>query len=148
MTERSPAPAPLVPTEETIEGPFYRPGSPLLEPPHCLVRRPAERGAVLVFCGTVSSAGGALLPGALLDVWHASAQGLYSQGAEGRASGGPVPLGYDAHQPPFNFRGRFPAGPDGSFEVTSRIPGAYRDPPGSLRDTAIRPAHLDRKSVV
>lgn len=131
---------PLVPTEQTIEGPFYRPGAPLLEEPWSLVRRPGERGAVLFFSGAVLSVDGAALPGAIVDLWQASAQGLYSPGAGG--AGGGL---FDEHQPAFNLRGRVVVGTGGAFEVRTVIPGAYRDPPGSLSMTSFRPAHLHAK---
>lgn len=129
----------LTPTEGAIEGPFYRPGAPFLAPPFSLVRRPNERGAVLVFSGTVVSTGGQPLGGAVLDLWQASAEGGYSAGAAGAAD--PTGL-FDTGQPPFNFRGRLAVSGDGGFEVTTRIPGAYRDPPGSLAASSLRPAHL------
>jgi catechol 1,2-dioxygenase len=125
------------PTEASIEGPFYRPGAPLLEatpsgpggvPTLSLVRRQGERGAVLLFRGDVRSTAGEPLPGAILDIWQASAEGLYSPGD----TGGDFSGLFDARQPPFNLRGRLAAESDGGFEVRSVIPGAYRDPPGSL----------------
>jgi catechol 1,2-dioxygenase len=135
------------PTEASIEGPFYRPDAPLLEPDRprpggtpvfSLVRRQGERGAVLMFSGDVRSTGGEPLPGALLDIWQASAEGRYSPGGAGRDSSGL----FDERQPPFNLRGRLAAGPEGDFEVRSIIPGAYRDPPRSLDMASMRPAHL------
>lgn len=130
------------PTEGSLEGPFYRPDAPLLEAPFSLVRRPGERGAVLVFAGHVRSTDGSPLPGALLDVWHASAEGRY---APGHPTAGEFSALFDAAQPAFNLRGRLPAGPDGSFEVRTVVPGAYRDPPGSLDAGSMRPAHLHVK---
>lgn len=127
------------PTEQAIEGPFYRPGAPFLDTPASLVRRPGERGAVLVFSGSVRSTAGAALPGAAVDLWHASPGGRYSPGAG--ASDDPTGL-FDTSLPPFNFRGWLSADAGGRFEVTTRIPGAYRDPPGSLDEASMRPAHL------
>jgi catechol 1,2-dioxygenase len=127
------------PTEASIEGPFYRPDAPLLEAPFSLVRRPGERGAVLVFCGDIRSVAGEPLPGAMLDIWQASAEGRYSPG---HVTGGDFSGLFDERQPAFNLRGRLPAGPDGGFEVRSVIPGAYRDPPGSLDLASMRPAHI------
>ncbi|HEU5001717.1 MAG TPA: hypothetical protein VFW71_02920 [Actinomycetota bacterium] len=128
--------AALPPTEETIEGPFYRPDAPMLEAPYSLVRRPGERGAVLVFSGSVSSTAGAPLPGALVDIWHASAAGRYAPGAQ---TGGEFSSLFDARQPAYNLRGRLRAGEGGAFEFSSVVPGAYEEPPGSF---ALRPAHL------
>jgi catechol 1,2-dioxygenase len=128
----------LPPTPEAVEGPFYRPDAPMLEAPCRLVRRPGERGAVLVFSGRVCSPTGDPLPGALLDLWHASAEGLYSPG-----HGGPGPDGlFDDRQPPFNLRGRLRAGNDGEFELTTIIPGAYHELGWALDDVGLRPAHL------
>ena len=129
----------MEPTEASIEGPFYRPDAPVLEPPFTLVRRHGERGAVLLFSGDVRSTGGEPLPGAILDIWQASAEGRYSPG---HGTGGDVSGLFDERQPAFNLRGRLAAGPDGGFEVRTVIPGAYRDPPGSLDMASMRPAHL------
>lgn len=112
----------------------------MLAEPFSLLRRPAERGAVLFFSGCVLSVEGAPLAGAIVDLWQASAQGLYSPGAGGSAGGL-----FDEHQPAFNLRGRLAVGPDGGFEVRTVIPGAYRDPPGSLAIATFRPAHLHAK---
>jgi len=134
------------PTEASIEGPFYRPGAPLLEPTRSrpggtpvfsLVRRQGERGAVLMFSGDVRSTGGEPLAGAILDIWQASAEGRYSPGGGGDPSGL-----FDERQPPFNLRGCLVAGPEGRFEVRTVVPGAYRDPPGALDMASMRPAHL------
>jgi catechol 1,2-dioxygenase len=103
------------------------------------VRRTGERGAVLLFSGDVRSADGEPLPGAMLDIWQASAEGRYSPG---HVTGGDFSGLFDEGQPAFNLRGRLRAGPDGRFEVRSVIPGAYRDPPGSLDMASMRPAHI------
>ena len=138
----------MEPTEGSIEGPFYRRDAPFLEatpsgpdgaPVLTPIRREGERGAVLVFSGDVRSTGGAPLVGAVLDIWQASAEGLYSPGQD---TGGDCSELFDAHQPPFNLRGRLAAGPGGGFEVRSVVPGAYRDPPGSLDMASMRPAPL------
>jgi catechol 1,2-dioxygenase len=135
----TPPPEVRAPTEQAIEGPFYRPGAPWLTPPYTLVRRPGERGAVLVFSGTVAGSDGSPLPGAVLDLWQASAEGAYAPGAAGADDASGL---FDLSQPAFNFRGRLVASADGSFEVLTRLPGAYRDPPGALGAANMRPAHL------
>jgi catechol 1,2-dioxygenase len=129
-------------TEAAIEGPFYRPDAPFLEEPFTLLRRPGERGAVLVFSGDVRSTAGEPLPGAVLDIWQASAEGLYSPG---HRTGGEFSALFDERQPSFNLRGRLAAVAAGRFEVRSVIPGAYRDPPGSLDMATMRPAHIHVK---
>jgi len=108
----------------------------MLEAPCTLVRRPGERGAVLLFAGSVFSTAGIPLPGALVDVWHATAAGCYAPGAQ---TGGEFSSVFDADQPAYNLRGRLRAGEGGGFEFTSVVPGAYQEPPGSYR---MRPAHV------
>jgi len=125
------------PTTATIEGPFYRPDAPMLTPPYSLLRRPGERGAVLVFAGDVRGTDGGPLAGAVLDIWQASAAGAY---APGLPSEGPVSELFDASQPPFNLRGRLATGPDGAFEVRTVMPGAYRDP--GFGEDSVRPGHV------
>lgn len=94
---------------------------------------------MLLFSGDVRSTDGKALPGTILDIWQASAEGRYSPGA---TAGGAFSQFFDEGQPSFNFRGRLRAGPNGGFEVRTVIPGAYRDPPGSLDLASMRPAHL------
>lgn len=94
---------------------------------------------MLVFSGSVVTTEGEPLDGAILDLWQASAAGLYSPGAEGRSDATGL---FDVSQPPFNLRGRVTSTAAGGFDVTTRIPGAYRDPPGSLSEASLRPAHL------
>src|SRR2546427_8897442 len=98
----------MEPTEASIEGPFYRPDAPVLEPPFTLVRRRAERGAVLLFSGDVRSTGGEPLPAAILDIWQASAEGRYSPG---HGTGGDGSGLFDERQPAFNLRARLAARP-------------------------------------
>ena len=133
--------AALLPTEQTVEGPFYRPGAPLLSPPYSLILREGERGAVLVFSGTVQGIGGQALAGAELDLWQSTAGGAYSPGADGGSGGGL----FDVLQPAFNLRGRIVAGGDGAFEVRSVVPGVYRVPTVPVTEAATRPAHLHAK---
>ena len=118
---------PLPPTESAIEGPFYRPGSPPITNPGTLVRRPQERGAVLVFSGAVVTTAGEPLDGAVLDLWQASAEGLYSPGAEGRGDATGL---FDVSQPPFNLRGRVTCGAGGGFEQQAGIDGGAVDAGG------------------
>jgi len=124
---------------EAIEGPFYLPGAPVLEPPYVLPQRPDEAGGRLVFHGRVTSADGTPLAGAELDVWHADAAGLYSSIHPGI--------------PDWNLRGRLRTADDGSFEVTTIVPPPYEIPKdgptgivlGALGRHFFRPAHLHLK---
>jgi catechol 1,2-dioxygenase len=53
-------------TSSTVEGPYYVEGAPLLERPFQLPRRLNEPGEVLIFSGTVRTADGSPLAGAVL----------------------------------------------------------------------------------
>jgi catechol 1,2-dioxygenase len=122
-----------------IEGPFYIAGAPYLKPPYAMPQRPDERGEPLIFRGTVSSTDGAPLAGAELDIWHADADGLYSQIHPGI--------------PDWNLRGRLHTRQDGSFEVRTILPPPYeipKDGPTGVVLTGLgrhsfRPAHLHLK---
>ena len=61
----------------TILGPYHL-RRPAARPPYELPRRADEAGEPLTLTGRVLDAGGAPLAGAVLDVWHADADGLYS----------------------------------------------------------------------
>src|SRR5437763_83184 len=65
-------------SEGTILGPYYLPDAPVLSAPYELPQRPGEPGERLVMTGRVSDVDGAPIVGAVLDVWHADANGLYS----------------------------------------------------------------------
>jgi catechol 1,2-dioxygenase len=122
-----------------IEGPFYLAGAPSLQPPYVMPQRPDERGEPLIFRGTVSSPDGAPLAGAELDMWHADADGLYSNIHPGI--------------PDWNLRGRFLTSADGSFEVRTTLPPPYEIPKNGptghvlsgLGRHFFRPAHLHLK---
>lgn len=100
-------------SQGTILGPFYLPGAPVLEPPYELPYRPGETGERLAITGRVLSADGRPLPGALLDVWQADADGRYSGLSD-------LPAGL--------LRGKVITGPRGRFELTTIAPGPYTVP--------------------
>jgi catechol 1,2-dioxygenase len=108
---------PLAPTEENIEGPYYRKDAPFRN-------QLAEGvpGDPLLISGRVISAEGATLWNALVDVWHASAQGEY-----------------DNQSPKFLFRGRTTPSRCGRYRFTTVMPGQY-----DLGE-AKRPAHIHFK---
>jgi catechol 1,2-dioxygenase len=122
-----------------IEGPFYLDGAPSLQRPYVMPQRPDERGEPLVFRGTVSSTDGAILAGAELDIWHADADGLYSNIHPGI--------------PDWNLRGRFRTSEDGSFEVRTILPPPYEIPKNGPTGQVLsglgrhffRPAHIHLK---
>ncbi|WP_162938509.1 dioxygenase [Mycobacterium kyogaense] len=122
-----------------IEGPFYIAGAPLLEAPCVMPQRDDERGTPMVFTGTVTGTDGNALGGAIIDMWHADADGLYS--------------GIHPGIPDWNLRGRFATGPDGGFSVSSILPPPYEIPkngPTGIVLSALgrhffRPAHIHLK---
>ncbi len=126
-------------TENSVEGPFYVPGAPLLSPPYRLPMRADEPGERLIVSGGVRSGDGTPLPGALLDVWQISADGGYSH--------------FHPGFPEYNLRGRLRAGDDGRFEFETVVPPPYQIPTdgatgrllAALGRTAWRPAHVHLK---
>lgn len=125
----------------TIQGPFYVPGAPLLDPPCKLPRRADEAGDVLVVSGTVRGTGGEPLPAAELDMWQATGD------IPGQSS--------NVHPgiPEYNLRGRLRTDDRGRFEVETVVPAQYEirksGPTGELFEligrSAWRPAHLHFK---
>lgn len=127
-------------TPACIEGPYYVPDSPELTPPVELPQRADEPGEVLFFSGTVKSSAGRPLAGALLDVWHSTADGFYSN--------------VHPNVPPGILRGRFRADDAGRFEFRSVVPSPYEipksGPTGRLLEEVLgrhawRPAHVHFK---
>jgi hypothetical protein len=64
------------PTSANLLGPFWRQGAPVMSSGDSIVRSPTE-GPPLFFTGTVTGTDGKPVPGAEIDVWHASPVGLY-----------------------------------------------------------------------
>jgi catechol 1,2-dioxygenase len=124
---------------EAIEGPFYLPNAPMLEPPFVLPQHSDEVGDVLFFRGRVTSSDGTPLAGVELDMWQADAEGLYSK--------------IHPNIPEWNLRGRFHSGSDGTFEVRTIVPPPYEIPKGGPTGVVLnilgrhffRPAHLHVK---
>jgi len=129
-------------TDSNVEGPFFAAGAPELGGsgpdggPVPLPMRAGEPGDGLVFCGTVRSLDGAAVPGAVLDLWQADADGRYSRFAPGL--------------PEWNLRGRVSTGDDGGFAVRTVVPAPYDipDEPHTARVLELlgselhRPAHI------
>jgi catechol 1,2-dioxygenase len=101
-------------SQGTILGPYYLEGAPTLDAPYELPRRPDETGEPLTFTGRVLDAEGQPLAGAVLDVWHADDQGLYS--------------GFDPSLPEGILRGKVPADADGRYTVRTILPAPYTIP--------------------
>ncbi len=107
----------LPPTEDNIEGPYYRKDAPFRS-----TLADGLKGEKLVVSGHVLSPDGSPLGEAVVDVWHASAEGEY-----------------DNKSSNFWFRGRVRADKNGLYTYTTVMPGQY-----DLGE-AKRPAHVHYK---
>ena len=96
----------------TIEGPYYVPDAPVVGARGPLPMRDDETGKPLVFSGQVRDLDGTALPGAKVEIWHADANGFYSQYAPGL--------------PEWNLRGTYLADEEGRFQITTVRPAAAR----------------------
>jgi catechol 1,2-dioxygenase len=99
-------------TEPTVLGPFYLPGAPERAPGEQIGR--AEDGSPALVRGRVTDLAGKPLPGACLDVWQASGNGLYDT--------------QDPGQPKFNLRGVFGTDAEGRYEFRTVRPASYPVP--------------------
>ncbi|MFC4004004.1 catechol 1,2-dioxygenase [Prauserella oleivorans] len=123
----------------TIEGPYYVPNAPERGSRGSVPMRENESGTPLVWTGTVTSVDGTPLKDAKVELWHADADGLYSQFAPGI--------------PEWNLRGTFSVEEDGSFEIHTIKPAPYQIPTDGACGKLIaaagwhawRPAHLHVK---
>lgn len=124
---------------EAIEGPFYMPGAPMLDRPCVMPMRDGERGDILFFSGRITDTSGRPIPAAELDLWHADADGFYSNIHPGI--------------PDWNLRGRFLTDMDGRYEVRTIMPPPYEIPKAGPTGAVLsllgrhyfRPAHLHVK---
>jgi catechol 1,2-dioxygenase len=123
----------------TIEGPYYVPGAPVLETPATLQMREDEPGTPLLFKGRFTDTDGNPIQGAQVEIWHADANGFYSQ--------------YAPELPEWLFRGTVKADENGYFEINTKRPAPYQIPTdgacGQLISAAgwhaWRPAHIHIK---
>ncbi|QNP74624.1 intradiol ring-cleavage dioxygenase [Streptomyces roseirectus] len=122
-------------TESTVLGPFHMTESPVRELGADIDL--TGSGEPCVVSGRVLSADGTPLPGAVLDVWQANAEGFYD-------------VQQPDVQPPGNGRGLFTADGEGRFWFRTCVPSAYPIPTDGpvgalLRATGrhpYRPAHI------
>lgn len=123
----------------TIEGPYYVPNAPDHGSSGTIDMREDESGASLTWTGTVTSTDGSALGGALVELWHADADGFYSQFAPGI--------------PEWNLRGNFRTNAAGAFDIHTIQPAPYQIPTDGSCGKLIaaagwhawRPAHLHVK---
>ncbi|MFJ7218850.1 catechol 1,2-dioxygenase [Amycolatopsis sp. NPDC098790] len=121
----------------TIEGPYYVPDAPVQD--RAVPMRDNEPGTPLTWTGRVTSTAGTALAGAKVELWHADADGFYSQFAPGI--------------PEWNLRATFLADADGRFEIHTVRPAPYQIPTDGACGKLIaaagwhawRPAHLHVK---
>lgn len=123
----------------TIEGPYYVPGSPVLETPATLPMRDDEPGRPLLFQGRVTGVDGQPLVGASVEIWHADDLGFYSQ--------------FAPDVPEWNLRGIVIADSEGVYQINTVQPAPYQIPTDGACGQLIasagwhawRPAHLHLK---
>ncbi len=123
----------------TIEGPYYVPGAPESLGEATLSMRDDEPGTPLLFQGQVTDIDGTPLPDAKVEIWHADAEGFYSQ--------------FAPNIPEWNLRGTVVADSEGNFRIHTLEPAPYQIPTDGSCGKLIaaagwhawRPAHLHLK---
>jgi catechol 1,2-dioxygenase len=123
----------------TIEGPYYVPDAPEQGSSGSVPMRDDEPGTPLTWNGKVTSTDGSALAGAKVELWHADADGFYSQ--------------FAPNLPEWNLRGSFTTDADGNFEIRTVRPAPYQIPTDGACGKLIaaagwhawRPAHLHVK---
>ena len=113
LIEDQNSPRPKGATPNTLTGPFYRSDVPEM-PLGASISRD-QKGDPLAVTGAVRGLDGSPLAGALIEVWHANAEGLYENQEPDR-------------QPEFNLRGRFRADAQGRFHFSTVRPKGYTLP--------------------
>jgi len=122
-------------TSQSLLGPFWRPNSPHVENGGSIVRSDTP-GDPLFVTAQVRDQDGAPIPGAEVDVWHASPIGLYEN--------------QDPEQAEMNLRGKFTTDADGRFLFRSVKMVGYPIPTDGVVGRLLaaqdrhpyRPAHL------
>lgn len=122
-------------TTANLLGPFWRAGSPRMSNGDSIVRSPTA-GDPLVVEAVVRDAEGHPVAGADVDVWHASAQGLYEN--------------QDPAQADMNLRGTFTTDAEGRVWLRTIKPAGYPIPANGVAGDLLRaqgrhnlrPAHI------
>jgi protocatechuate 3,4-dioxygenase beta subunit len=119
-------PNPDAPTEDNIEGPYYRTGAPWTRD----LANSDEPGRRLIVSGIAADRCGEPIEDAVLDIWQATENGHYDN---------------DGSTPPpdpseFRLRGRLKTGPRGEYQFLTVWPGPY-----SIGNNIWRPSHIHVK---
>jgi catechol 1,2-dioxygenase len=122
-------------TSQSLLGPFWRLHSPRVENGGSIVRSETPGAPLFVTARVVDQAGNPL-PGAEVDIWHASPVGLYEN--------------QDSEQAEMNLRGKFTTDADGRFWFRSVMMVGYPIPTNGVVGRLLRlqdrhpyrPAHL------
>lgn len=135
LVEDQNSPRPAGATPNTVAAPFYR--SDVSEMPLGANISRDGKGEALDVSGRIVALDGQAIGGAMVEIWHANAEGLYENQEPDR-------------QPEFNLRGRFRADPQGRFHFLTVRPKGYTlpsDGPVGRLMSALglgleRPAHM------
>ncbi len=104
-------------TATAVYGPFYTEDPPWRENGSSIIVTGTEGGEVTYLFGRITDAAtGRPIPGAVINIWEASVNGLYDQ--------------QDPEQMKGNLRGRFKADSDGRYAIYCLRPTPYPVPPG------------------
>ncbi len=122
-------------TAQSLLGPFWRLNSPRVESGGSIVRSDTPGAPLFVTARVVDQAGDPI-PGAEVDIWHASPVGLYEN--------------QDPEQADMNLRGKFTTDADGGFSFRSVMMIGYPIPTNGVVGRLLkqqgrhpyRPAHL------
>ena len=122
-------------TPRTIEGPLYVAGAPLCDG-EARLDDGRDPGQPMLLEGQVLDVDGKPLAGAIVDVWHANTQGLYSY--------------FDSSQCEYNLRRRIRTDAQGRYRARSIVPSGYGCPADGPTQACLdqlgrhgqRPAHI------
>ncbi|KAI6091476.1 aromatic compound dioxygenase [Hypoxylon rubiginosum] len=126
------------PTSSAILGPFWSPNAPFRENGGTIIQDAAPNGRVVLMHGIISDlVTGKPIPGAVFDIWQASANGKYD-------------FQDPQNQTPNNLRGKFRADENGKYHFYCYYPTAYSLPTDGpsyqllqmMDRHPMRPAHI------